>query len=166
MRSLWAQLRRDEPHLLSNFEEFLARVTYQIKEATQEKNEMETALKRSDINDINKVLSDIFCYILFSLCDVLCTFWDFFRKQVFIYYGSNTLHDFSDTITLLPPKIFLRLRLSCHFCVCVRASCPFHCAVVFFSQSANHKKVEQDLKTTSKLLESFCDRAVFNIGKR
>ncbi|XP_053533878.1 EF-hand calcium-binding domain-containing protein 4B isoform X1 [Ictalurus punctatus] len=46
VRSLWAQLRRDEPHLLSNFEEFLARVTYQIKEATQEKSEMETALKR------------------------------------------------------------------------------------------------------------------------
>ncbi|TSK38464.1 EF-hand calcium-binding domain-containing protein 4B [Bagarius yarrelli] len=46
VRSLWAQLRRDEPCLLSNFEEFLARVTYQIKEAYQEKMEMETALKR------------------------------------------------------------------------------------------------------------------------
>ncbi|XP_058244146.1 EF-hand calcium-binding domain-containing protein 4B isoform X1 [Hemibagrus wyckioides] len=46
VRSLWAQLRRDEPRLLSNFEEFLARVTYQIKEANQEKSEMETALKR------------------------------------------------------------------------------------------------------------------------
>ncbi|MEQ2246551.1 hypothetical protein ILYODFUR_000630 [Ilyodon furcidens] len=44
--SLWAQLRRDEPHLLSNFEEFLARVTYQIKEAHQEKKEMESALQR------------------------------------------------------------------------------------------------------------------------
>ncbi|XP_039506405.1 ras and EF-hand domain-containing protein homolog [Pimephales promelas] len=46
VRSLWAQLRRDEPHLLSNFEEFLSRVTYQIKEANQERTEMETALKR------------------------------------------------------------------------------------------------------------------------
>ncbi|XP_002667614.6 EF-hand calcium-binding domain-containing protein 4B [Danio rerio] len=46
VRSLWVQLRRDEPHLLSNFEEFLTRVTYQIKEANQEKKEMETALKR------------------------------------------------------------------------------------------------------------------------
>ncbi|XP_061107831.1 EF-hand calcium-binding domain-containing protein 4B isoform X1 [Conger conger] len=46
VRSLWAQLRRDEPHLLSNFEEFLARVTYQINEANQEKKEMESALKR------------------------------------------------------------------------------------------------------------------------
>ncbi|KAM3859291.1 EF-hand calcium-binding domain-containing protein 4B [Diretmus argenteus] len=46
VRSLWAQLRKDEPHLLSNFEEFLARVTYQIKEAHQEKNEMESALQR------------------------------------------------------------------------------------------------------------------------
>ncbi|XP_062860863.1 EF-hand calcium-binding domain-containing protein 4B [Trichomycterus rosablanca] len=46
VRSLWAQLRTDEPRLLSNFEEFLARVTYQIREANQEKREMETALKR------------------------------------------------------------------------------------------------------------------------
>uniref|UniRef100_A0A672LPG1 Calcium release activated channel regulator 2A n=1 Tax=Sinocyclocheilus grahami TaxID=75366 RepID=A0A672LPG1_SINGR len=46
VRSLWVQLRKDEPHLLSNFEEFLARVTYQIKETNQEKKEMETALKR------------------------------------------------------------------------------------------------------------------------
>uniref|UniRef100_A0A3Q2CRA6 Calcium release activated channel regulator 2Ab n=1 Tax=Cyprinodon variegatus TaxID=28743 RepID=A0A3Q2CRA6_CYPVA len=45
VRSLWAQLRRDEPHLLSNFEEFLARVTYQIKEAHEEKKEMESALQ-------------------------------------------------------------------------------------------------------------------------
>lgn len=46
IRSLWAQLRRDEPHLLSNFEDFLARVTSQIIEANQEKSEMESALKR------------------------------------------------------------------------------------------------------------------------
>nr|XP_046250331.1 EF-hand calcium-binding domain-containing protein 4B [Scatophagus argus]XP_046250332.1 EF-hand calcium-binding domain-containing protein 4B [Scatophagus argus]XP_046250333.1 EF-hand calcium-binding domain-containing protein 4B [Scatophagus argus] len=46
VRSLWAQLRRDEPHLLSNFEDFLARVTSQILEANQEKWEMESALKR------------------------------------------------------------------------------------------------------------------------
>ncbi|XP_043963621.1 EF-hand calcium-binding domain-containing protein 4B isoform X2 [Gambusia affinis] len=46
VRNLWVQLRRDEPHLLSNFEEFLARVTYQIKEAHQEKKEMEGALQR------------------------------------------------------------------------------------------------------------------------
>ncbi|XP_046878755.1 EF-hand calcium-binding domain-containing protein 4B [Hypomesus transpacificus] len=46
VRSLWARLRRDEPHLLSNFEEFLARVTSQIKEAHQERREMESALQR------------------------------------------------------------------------------------------------------------------------
>ncbi|XP_063052969.1 EF-hand calcium-binding domain-containing protein 4B isoform X2 [Engraulis encrasicolus] len=46
VRSLWAQLRRDEPHLLANFEEFLARVTLQLKEANQERQEMESALKR------------------------------------------------------------------------------------------------------------------------
>lgn len=47
VRSLWAQLRRDEPHLLSNFEDFLARVTSQIIEANMEKKEMESVLKRS-----------------------------------------------------------------------------------------------------------------------
>uniref|UniRef100_A0AAQ6ANB3 EF-hand domain-containing protein n=1 Tax=Amphiprion ocellaris TaxID=80972 RepID=A0AAQ6ANB3_AMPOC len=46
VRSLWAQLRRDEPELLSNFEDFLARVTSQIIEANQEKRDMESALKR------------------------------------------------------------------------------------------------------------------------
>ncbi|XP_029009714.1 EF-hand calcium-binding domain-containing protein 4B [Betta splendens] len=46
VRSLWAQLRRDEPHLLSNFEDFLARVTSQIKEANQERKEMESVLKK------------------------------------------------------------------------------------------------------------------------
>ncbi|XP_019738730.1 ras and EF-hand domain-containing protein homolog isoform X2 [Hippocampus comes] len=46
VRCLWAQLRRDEPHLLSNFEEFLARVTHQIKEACREKKDMESALQR------------------------------------------------------------------------------------------------------------------------
>ncbi|XP_024137670.1 ras and EF-hand domain-containing protein homolog isoform X2 [Oryzias melastigma] len=45
VRSLWAQLRRDEPQLLSNFEDFLARVTSQIMKANQEKKEMECALK-------------------------------------------------------------------------------------------------------------------------
>ncbi|XP_052410172.1 EF-hand calcium-binding domain-containing protein 4B isoform X2 [Carassius gibelio] len=46
VRDLWAQLRKDEPHLLSNFEEFLACVTDQIREARQERKEMESALRR------------------------------------------------------------------------------------------------------------------------
>ncbi|CAB1423758.1 unnamed protein product [Pleuronectes platessa] len=46
VRGLWAQLRRDEPHLLSNFEDFLSRVTSQIREANQDKKEMESALER------------------------------------------------------------------------------------------------------------------------
>ncbi|KAK6318027.1 hypothetical protein J4Q44_G00113180 [Coregonus suidteri] len=46
VRSLWAQLTRDEPHLLSNFEEFLARVILQIKGVNQERMEMESALKK------------------------------------------------------------------------------------------------------------------------
>ncbi|XP_054881373.1 EF-hand calcium-binding domain-containing protein 4B-like [Poeciliopsis prolifica] len=51
VRSLWAQLRRDEPQLLSNFEHFLARVTAQIRDANQEKRDMESALKRKTAHD-------------------------------------------------------------------------------------------------------------------
>ncbi|KAK6488275.1 ras and EF-hand domain-containing protein-like protein [Huso huso] len=55
VRSLWAQLRRDEPHLLSNFEEFLARVSYQLQEANKEKKEMESALKRKAITHDDEI---------------------------------------------------------------------------------------------------------------
>ncbi|XP_049616547.1 EF-hand calcium-binding domain-containing protein 4B isoform X2 [Syngnathus scovelli] len=55
VRSLWAQLRRDEPHLLSNFEEFLARVTHQIKEAHQDKKDMESALQRRVATHDNEI---------------------------------------------------------------------------------------------------------------
>lgn len=40
-------LRKDEPHLLSSFEDFLTRVFSQLQEANEEKNEMECALKKS-----------------------------------------------------------------------------------------------------------------------
>ncbi|XP_044839251.1 EF-hand calcium-binding domain-containing protein 4B [Mauremys mutica] len=46
IRQLWSQLRKDEPHLLSNFEEFLVRVFSQLQEADNEKNELECALKK------------------------------------------------------------------------------------------------------------------------
>ncbi|KAI4887491.1 hypothetical protein NFI96_017742 [Prochilodus magdalenae] len=46
VRDLWAQLRKDEPHLLYNFEEFLARVTSQISTVQQERKEMESALRK------------------------------------------------------------------------------------------------------------------------
>ncbi|KAM9846021.1 EF-hand calcium-binding domain-containing protein 4B [Aulostomus maculatus] len=55
VRTLWAKLRKDEPHLLSNFEEFLARVTHQIKEAHQEKKEMESALQRKAANHDSEI---------------------------------------------------------------------------------------------------------------
>ncbi|XP_067387161.1 EF-hand calcium-binding domain-containing protein 4B [Emydura macquarii macquarii] len=46
IKQLWSQLRKDEPHLLSNFEELLARVFSQLQEADNEKNELECALKK------------------------------------------------------------------------------------------------------------------------
>ncbi|XP_056113539.1 EF-hand calcium-binding domain-containing protein 4B-like [Rhinichthys klamathensis goyatoka] len=55
VRSLWTQLRKDEPNLLSNFEEFLARVTYQIKEAQQERKEMESTLRRKAATHDNEI---------------------------------------------------------------------------------------------------------------
>uniref|UniRef100_UPI00398F2549 EF-hand calcium-binding domain-containing protein 4B n=1 Tax=Pristiophorus japonicus TaxID=55135 RepID=UPI00398F2549 len=46
IRSLWTQLRKDEPHLLTHFEAFLAKISNQIQEANEEKEIMEVALKR------------------------------------------------------------------------------------------------------------------------
>ncbi|XP_009892432.1 PREDICTED: EF-hand calcium-binding domain-containing protein 4B [Charadrius vociferus] len=46
VKQLWLQLRKDEPHLLSNFEEFLVRIFSQLQEADNEKNELEYALKK------------------------------------------------------------------------------------------------------------------------
>ncbi|XP_069489662.1 ras-related protein Rab-44 isoform X2 [Ambystoma mexicanum] len=43
---LWAKLRHDEPYLLGNLEEFLAKVTNQIKEAQREKETLEMTLKK------------------------------------------------------------------------------------------------------------------------
>nr|XP_010328336.1 EF-hand calcium-binding domain-containing protein 4B isoform X1 [Saimiri boliviensis boliviensis] len=46
VKQLWLQLKKDEPHLLSNFEDFLTRIFSQLQEAHEEKNELECALKR------------------------------------------------------------------------------------------------------------------------
>ncbi|XP_008570239.1 PREDICTED: EF-hand calcium-binding domain-containing protein 4B [Galeopterus variegatus] len=46
VRQLWLQLKKDEPHLLSNFEDFLTRIFSQLQEAHEEKNELECALKK------------------------------------------------------------------------------------------------------------------------
>ncbi|XP_062936193.1 EF-hand calcium-binding domain-containing protein 4B [Cynocephalus volans] len=46
VRQLWLQLKKDEPHLLSNFEDFLTRIFSLLQEAHEEKNELECALKK------------------------------------------------------------------------------------------------------------------------
>lgn len=46
VRELWARLRKEHPDLLSNFEEFLLRVSSYIREVNHEKESMEQALKR------------------------------------------------------------------------------------------------------------------------
>ncbi|KFU99674.1 EF-hand calcium-binding domain-containing protein 4B, partial [Tauraco erythrolophus] len=46
VKQLWLQLRKDEPHLLANFEEFLVRIFSQLQEADNEKTELECALKK------------------------------------------------------------------------------------------------------------------------
>ncbi|XP_027625476.1 EF-hand calcium-binding domain-containing protein 4B isoform X1 [Tupaia chinensis] len=46
VKQLWLQLKKDEPHLLSNFEDFLTRIISQLQEAHKEKSELECALKR------------------------------------------------------------------------------------------------------------------------
>ncbi|NWY30496.1 EFC4B protein, partial [Pheucticus melanocephalus] len=46
VKQLWLQLKKEEPNLLSNFEEFLVRIFSQLQEADNEKNELECALKK------------------------------------------------------------------------------------------------------------------------
>lgn len=46
VKQLWLLLKKEEPHLLSNFEEFLVRIFSQLQEADNEKNELECALKK------------------------------------------------------------------------------------------------------------------------
>ncbi|XP_006891363.1 PREDICTED: EF-hand calcium-binding domain-containing protein 4B [Elephantulus edwardii] len=46
VKQLWVQLKKDEPHLLSNFEDFLTRIFSQLQEAHEEKNELEFALRK------------------------------------------------------------------------------------------------------------------------
>ncbi|KAM6216232.1 EF-hand calcium-binding domain-containing protein 4B-like [Rhynchocyon petersi] len=46
VKQLWVQLKKEEPHLLSNFEDFLTRIFLQLQEAHEEKNELEFALRK------------------------------------------------------------------------------------------------------------------------
>ncbi|NXI71409.1 EFC4A protein, partial [Anseranas semipalmata] len=55
VRELWARLRKERPELLSNFEEFLLRVSSYIKEVNHEKESMEQALKRKETDHDREV---------------------------------------------------------------------------------------------------------------
>lgn len=46
VRQLWLQLKKDEPHLLSNFEDLLTTIFTQLQEAHEQKNELECALRK------------------------------------------------------------------------------------------------------------------------
>lgn len=46
VRQLWLQLKKDEPHLLSNFEDLLTTIFAQLQEAHEQKNELECALRK------------------------------------------------------------------------------------------------------------------------
>ncbi|XP_051886236.1 EF-hand calcium-binding domain-containing protein 4B isoform X2 [Pristis pectinata] len=55
MQSLWSQLRKDEPHLLSNFEALLTKISIQMQEASKEKEIMEFALKRKETEYLEEI---------------------------------------------------------------------------------------------------------------
>ncbi|XP_009672680.1 EF-hand calcium-binding domain-containing protein 4A isoform X2 [Struthio camelus] len=55
VRELWVRLRKERPELLSNFEEFLLRVSSYIREAHHEKESMEQALKRKETDHDREV---------------------------------------------------------------------------------------------------------------
>uniref|UniRef100_H3AKS4 RAB44, member RAS onco family n=1 Tax=Latimeria chalumnae TaxID=7897 RepID=H3AKS4_LATCH len=56
---LWNQLRQDEPHLLGNLEEFLAKVTSEIRQAKKEKEKLEMTLKKR-IVEHNKEVQQLY----------------------------------------------------------------------------------------------------------
>ncbi|XP_009987585.1 PREDICTED: EF-hand calcium-binding domain-containing protein 4A-like, partial [Tauraco erythrolophus] len=55
IRELWARLRKERPELLSNFEEFLLRVSSYVREVNHEKESMEQALKRKETDHDREV---------------------------------------------------------------------------------------------------------------
>ncbi|MEJ1279946.1 calcium release activated channel regulator 2A [Cricetulus griseus] len=46
VRQLWLQLKKDDPHLLSNLEDLLTTIFAQLQEAHEQKNELECALRK------------------------------------------------------------------------------------------------------------------------
>ena len=46
IKSIWTKIRRDEPELLSNFEEFLGRVTGEVKRSHTDLTSLESALRK------------------------------------------------------------------------------------------------------------------------
>lgn len=64
VKQLWLQLRKEEPHLLSNFEEFLVRIFSQLQEADNEKNELECALKKLVFFFVRLLVYNYFTYYL------------------------------------------------------------------------------------------------------
>ncbi|XP_078272666.1 EF-hand calcium-binding domain-containing protein 4B-like [Rhinoraja longicauda] len=55
VQSLWSQLWRDEPHLISNFEAFLTQIFTQMQKASKEKKIMEFALKRKEAENLEEI---------------------------------------------------------------------------------------------------------------
>ncbi|KFO71911.1 EF-hand calcium-binding domain-containing protein 4A, partial [Cuculus canorus] len=55
IQELWARLRKERPELLSSFEELLLRVSSYIREVNHEKESMEQALKRKEIDHDREV---------------------------------------------------------------------------------------------------------------
>ena len=46
IKCIWSKIRRDEPELLGNFEEFLGRVTGEIKRSHTDLSSLESALRK------------------------------------------------------------------------------------------------------------------------
>lgn len=46
VRQLWLQLKKDEPHLLANFEDLLTTIFAQLQEAHEQKTELEYTLRK------------------------------------------------------------------------------------------------------------------------
>lgn len=111
VKQLWLQLKKDEPHLLSNFEDFLTRIFSQLQEAHEEKNELECALRKwvpslslsLCICVKNRNTQPAFSYILYSVMPPYCCLpeWGPGLMAVIIYVFLSPRSHLSDSHHML-----------------------------------------------------------------
>ena len=64
IQALWGRLRKDDTDMASNFEDFLYKVTNEIKRSKQDIDSLEVAMKRQVVDAYRKSAADKTCKII------------------------------------------------------------------------------------------------------